>query len=129
MKRVLTILAAVVVGGAGLGVSLSGCASGPSVGGFGLFTKYVKVGEIVELSSPYDPQTGLEWRIASYDSGMLEIRTSPRVVQKGDGYEMVAGFMAKRPGSTEVVFERRGGGPGASEGGPVTRKFSVSIRE
>lgn len=117
---------AVVACAAGIvGASGGGCASGPSVGGFGIFSKYVKVGDIVELSAPFDPQTGLEWRIASYDSARLEIRTRPRIVPRGDGYEMVAGFQAKLPGSTEVVFERR---PGAGEpGDKVLRRFKVNI--
>jgi hypothetical protein len=113
-----------------IGAGATGCASGgPNVGGFGLLQRHVKIGEIVELSSPYDPQTGLEWRIASYDSAMLAIRTAPRVVQRGDGYEMVAGFQAKLPGTTEVVFERRPGGTGegGGSGGTELRKFTINI--
>lgn len=123
--RTMNGLSAAVVCAATLGALAGGCASGPSVGGFGLFSKYVKVGDIVELSAPFDPQTGLQWRIASYDSARLEIRTRPRVVQRGDGYEMIAGFQAKLPGTTEVVFERRPGTGGSGQ--PELRKFTVNI--
>lgn len=107
---------------------LVGCASGPSVSGFGLLARHVSVGDIVELSSPYDPETGLEWRLASYDSALLEIQSPPRVVQRSNGeYELIANFRARNPGSTEVVFQRRLAAE--QRDGPGTRKFTVNIRE
>lgn len=125
MMRTLGVTVSVMILAAGVGPCVVGCASGPSVGGFGIFSKYVKVGDIVELSAPFDPQKGLEWRIASYDSAALEISTRPRVVQRGDGYEMIAGFRAKMPGKTEVIFERRAGA--GESGAKVLKKFTVNI--
>jgi hypothetical protein len=87
-----------------------GCDSnGPKVSGLGLLnSRNFFVDDIVDIEIPYDPALGVEWRLTSYDSLMLQLVERPRVVPgKREGeFFAVTRFRARTPGEVEVVFER-----------------------
>jgi hypothetical protein len=128
MPRHIYVLAAFLIALGHL-PGLSGCSSdGPKVSGIGLLgNRNVSVDDIVDMRVPFDPSTGAEWRLASYDSVMLQLVERPQVEpgsRQGE-YELVARFRARTPGQTEVMFQRTL--PVAGE--TNDRKFSITIFE
>ena len=77
------------------------------------------------VRAPFHPATGAEWRLASYDSALLQLLERPQVMpgSREGTYELVARFRARVPGETEVYFERTR--PVAGEAND--RKFTISI--
>jgi hypothetical protein len=106
-----------------------GCDSnGPKVSGLGLLnSRNFFVDDIVDIEIPYDPALGVEWRLISYDSLMLQLVERPRVVPGSRAGELfaVTRFRARTPGYVEVVFERVR--PGA--GKDTDRKLKIIIFE
>jgi hypothetical protein len=104
-----------------------GCNSnGPKVSGIGLLgNRNVTVDDIVDMRVPFDQSTGAEWRLASYDSALLQLIERPQVMpgSREGLYELVARFRARVPGDTEVMFQRTR--PVAGE--TNERKFTISI--
>lgn len=85
----------------------------------------VREGDQITLTSPVDAESGIAWRLASYDSSFIEIAGPLRIEERGGRSEVVAAFRAKRAGNTDVVFERRGAA--ARSDGPARRSFRINI--
>ena len=106
---------------------MSGCNSnGPRVSGIGLLgNRNVTVDDIVDMGVPFDPASGAEWRLASYDSVMLQLIERPQVMpgSREGLYELVARFRARVPGETKVMFQRTR--PVAGEANEKT--FTITI--
>ena len=94
---------------------LAGCSSsGVKVdGGVNLLgSRRLKVGEEFTVSQKIEGQTGPEWRLSEYDSAFVAPSGQPRLEQGSDGsYIRIVPFIAKSPGSTELVFLRRNTAP------------------
>ena len=108
-------------------VGLIGCNSGgPKVSGIGLLgNRNVTVDDIIDMRVPFDPATGAEWRLASYDSALLQLLERPQVApgKKEGEYELIARFRARMAGDTEVYFQRTRPVAGESN----DKKFTISI--
>lgn len=84
--------------------------SGPTIEGAGglIGPKRVRVGEQFDVSQKFDPKTGAEWRLTSYDSAIVFPRDFPRLETGNDGsMHRKIRFIANTPGSTDLVFSRR----------------------
>jgi len=90
---------------------LAGCQSSSVKvdGGLQLLgSRRVKVGEVFTISQPFDAKTGAEWRLTEYDSAFIAPQGSPRLEGgTGGSYTRVVPFIAKSPGDTQLVFQRR----------------------
>lgn len=112
----------------------AGCKTGgPTIeGGGGLIgPKRVHVGEQFDVSQPFDPKTGAEWKLTSYDSLVVYPKDFPRVEPGPDGkMHRKIRFVAKTPGETDLIFSRRRFRvvkPGEKQPEPETTRLTVRV--
>ncbi len=108
---------------------IAGCASGPRLSGLAIGeTRFVSVGDLVELRLSLRDDGSRLWRVTAYDSLYLGMEGRPQVVEGGGGAELLVRARARYEGETEVevtemltVEHRRAGRE------PRVVRFRISI--
>jgi hypothetical protein len=117
----------------GCGLNFGCNSGGPTIeGGGGLIgPKRVRVGEQFDISQPFDPKSGAEWKLTSYDSVIVYPKDFPRVETGSDGtLHRKIRFIARAPGETDMIFARRRlqvVKPGERQPEPETTRVTVRV--